>query len=134
MATMMRAVAGPRSARRGYWRAQIEAQRGSGLSQAAFCARHGLRKGTFSFWKWKLTRDVGARPGRRGALATRSVAPLAFVPIQITAAELPGDAAARAPDGEVEITLGRDRRVRVRGRVDPAWLVQVLHGLEAPGC
>jgi hypothetical protein len=39
-----------------------------------------------------------------------------------------------APDGEVVIVLGRARRVRVRGRVDPTWLVQVLRGLEARGC
>jgi hypothetical protein len=24
--------------------------------------------------------------------------------------------------------------VRVRGRMDPAWLVQVLRGLEGPAC
>jgi len=127
-------MAGPRSARRGYWQAQIEAHRRSGLSQVAFCARHGLRKGTFSFWKWKLTRDAGASLGRAGTRATRARTTPAFVPIQITAAGGSGDAAARAPDGEVEITLDRDRRVRVRGHVDPAWLVQVLHGLEAAGC
>jgi hypothetical protein len=131
MATRIRGRAGPRSARRGYWQAQIEAHRGSGLSQVAFCARHGLRKGTFSFWKWKLTRDAGAGLGHA---ATRAGMPPAFVPIQITAGEGPCRAAVPAPDGEVEITLGRDWRVRVRGCVDPAWLVQVLHGLEAPGC
>jgi hypothetical protein len=134
MATRIRDMAGRRSARRGYWQAQIEAHRGSGLSQVAFCARHGLRKGTFSFWKWKLTRDAGPSLGRAGSLATRAGTTPAFVPIQLAATEGPGDAAARAPDGEVEITLGRDRRVRVRGRVDPVWLVQVLHGLEAAGC
>jgi hypothetical protein len=134
MATRVRGSAGPRSARRGYWQAQIEAHRGSGLSQVAFCARHGLRKGTFSFWKWKLTRDAGPSLGRVERRPTRAGTTPAFVPIQITAAESPGDAGARVPDGEVEITLGRDRRVRVRGRVDPVWLVRVLHGLEASEC
>jgi len=53
-----------------YWRAQIEAHRGGGLSQMACCARHGLRKGTFSFCK--LRRDIGTGAGRRGAIGMRS--------------------------------------------------------------
>jgi hypothetical protein len=134
MATRSRGSAKSRSARRGYWQAQIEAHRDSGLSQVAFCARRGLRKGTFSFWKWKLTREGDTGPSHPGTRATRTDVTPAFVPIQIAAAEGPGHAATRAADGEVEITLGRDRHVRVWGRVDPAWLVQVLQGLEAPGC
>jgi hypothetical protein len=98
-----------------------------------FCARRGLRKGTFSFWKWKLTQEAGA--GRRGglALARRSAPGPAFVPIQIRAAR-PSSAVATTHDGEVEITLGADRCVRVRGRVDPTWLVQVLRGIEGREC
>lgn len=132
MATTTRVGRVPRSARRGYWRAQVEAHRRSGLSQVAFCAQQGLRKGTFSFWKWKLARDAGAA-GRVGAVAARSVGPPAFVPIQLTATRLPR-AAEAAPGGDIEITLGRDRIVRVRGGVDPTWLAQVLRGIEALGC
>ncbi|MBI5628771.1 MAG: hypothetical protein HY953_07610 [Candidatus Rokubacteria bacterium] len=133
MATTTRVEPFPGSARRRYWRAQVEAHRPNGLSQAAFCARQDLRKGTFTFWKWKVTREAGAGPGRGGALATRSAEAPAFVPIQITAGRAPR-AAEAAPDGEVEIALGPDRCVRVRGRVDPAWLVQGLRGIEALGC
>jgi hypothetical protein len=132
MATRTRGVAGRRSERRGYWQAQIEAHRRSGLSQVAFCARHGLRKGTFSFWKWKLKRDAG----KRGPTPPTSMSP-AFIPIRITASPEPraGEAALVTPAGvEVELTLGLGRCLRVRGRVEPTWLVQVLRGLEAPGC
>lgn len=87
-----------------------------------------------------LEMETGARrrrrPQRGVAVAKRSAPPPAFVPVRITAGPLPlGAAAGLVPsDGEVAIALGRARRVRVRGRVDPAWLVQVLHGLEARGC
>ena len=97
-----------------YWRAQIEAHRGGGLSQMAFCARHGLRKGTFNFCK--LRRAVGTGAGRRGAIGMRSAGAAAFVPIQITAPEVLGATALEALDGEVELTLGFDRRVCAAAR------------------
>ena len=114
-----------------YWQGQVEAHRRSGLSQVAFCRRRGLRKGTFSFWKWKLTRE--ARAGRGPAIAGRSAATSAFVPIQLAARPEPVAVTAGA-GGEIEITLGRDRCVRVRGPVDPTWLLAVLRGVEALGC
>jgi hypothetical protein len=108
----------------------LEAQRRSGLGLAAFCRRRGLRKGTLSFWKWKLAREAEAGTGR-GATA-------AFVPIQLAApprSHEPGAFTAPLADlGEVEITLGDGRLVRVRGRVDPAWLAAVLREVEGRGC
>lgn len=133
MATRTGTVSGQRAARRGYWQAQVDAHRRSRQSQAAFCAQRGLRKGTFSFWKWKLKRDAGdAGVHEPPATVTPS-----FIPIRITA-----PAARRAveprpatPEGvEIELTLGSGRCLRVRGRVEPTWLLQVLRGLEAPGC
>jgi hypothetical protein len=130
-------VSSPRRSQN-YWQAQVEAQRRSGLSQIAFCRRRGLRKGTFSFWKWKLTkvtRAARAGHGRGTVLALRSAATAAFVPVQLAAhqASAPVTEGPEAA-GEIEITLGRDRGVRVRGPVDPAWLLVVLRGVEALGC
>ena len=127
-------VSSPRRSRE-YWLAQVEAHARSGLSQVAFCRRRGLRKGTFSFWKWKLTRDAGARRGRRAALTLPPTEAPAFVPIQITAPRAAAAGTARRDGGgEIEITLGGARLVRVRGPVDPAWLMAVLRGVEALGC
>jgi hypothetical protein len=128
---------GPVSSRRRsreYWQAQVDACRRSGLSQVAFCQRRGLRKGTFSFWKWKLTREARAVPRPRLALAVRSAAPSAFVPIQLAARSRAAVTAAPGVSSEIEITLGRALCVRVRGRVDPEWLVTVLRGVEGLGC
>ena len=130
MATRGGPVASSRQSRREHWRALLEAQRRSGLGLAAFCRRRGLRKGTLSFWKWKLAREAEAGAGR-GATA-------AFVPIQLAVpprSHEPGAFTAPLADlGEVEITLGDGRFVRVRGRVDPAWLAAVLREVEGRGC
>ena len=132
MATRTWTVSGPRAERRGYWQAQVDAHRRSRQSQAAFCAQRGLRKGTFSFWKWKLKQGAGAGAHEPPATVTPP-----FIPIRIPA---PADRCAAEPppptcDGvEVELTLRPGRSLRVRGRVEPTWLVQVLRGLEAPGC
>ena len=136
MATVTtRVVPAAGAARRRYWQAQVEAQRRSGLSQAAFCRRRGFPKGTFGFWKWKLRREAGRTPDRGVALTPRPTGTPSFVPIQITAVQRPcAVEPVPAPDGEIEIALGDGRHVRMRGRVEPAWLVQVLRGLEAPRC
>ena len=123
-------VASSRQSRREHWRALLEAQQRSGLSLAAFCRRRGVRTGTVSFWKWKLAREAEAGAGR-GATAS-------FVPIQIAVpprSREPGAPTATLAElGEVEIALGDGRLVRVRGRVDPAWLAAVLREVEGRGC
>ena len=131
MATRTWTVSGPRAERRGYWQAQIDAHRRSRQSQAAFCAQRGLRKGTFSFWKWKLKQGAGAGAPEPPATVTPP-----FIPIRITPAAPRAVEPAAATSGgvEVELTLGPGRCLRVRGRVEPTWLVQVLRGLEAAEC
>lgn len=124
-------VPSPRQLRREHWRALLETQQRSGLSLAAFCRRRGLRKGTLSFWKWKLAREAEAGTGR-GATAS-------FVPIQLAAVPArsrgPGAPAATLAElGELEIVLADGRLLRVCGRVDPPWLAAVVRALEARGC
>jgi hypothetical protein len=120
---------------RRYWQAQVEAQRRSGLSQAAFCRRQGVPKGTFGFWKWKLRQEAGGGPGRRAVVVPRRTVVPAFVPVQIAPVHAPRTGEPMpVPDWEIEITFGDGRSMRVRGHVDAAWLVQVLRGLEGPRC
>lgn len=106
--------------RRAYWRAVVATHQRSGLSLAAFCRRRGLRKGTLGFWRWTFAREAAAAP---------RPTPPTFVPIQLAPPRpVPGAA------GELEITLGPGRCVRVRGQVEAAWLAQVLRAVQALSC
>lgn len=40
------------------WRSILDQQRGSGLSQAAFCAREGIALSTFARWKQRLNGEA----------------------------------------------------------------------------
>jgi hypothetical protein len=134
MATGGRARSGPRSARRAYWRRHVDAHRRSGLSQVAFCAQRGLRKGTLSFWKWKFAREARQAPHPDANRMLPVTATPRFIPIHVAAPRAPRAWAgpATTPDGvEIELTLGSGHGLRVRGRVEPAWLVQVLRGIQA---
>jgi hypothetical protein len=49
-----------------YWRRWLGKWEQSGLTQAEFCRRHGLKAGNFAWWKRKLGEAVGPlRPVRR---------------------------------------------------------------------
>jgi hypothetical protein len=123
-----------RQTRRAQWQTILEECRWSGLSQTEFCRRRGIPPGTLSCWKHKL-RGAHGRGARAAAMAVP--ARPAFVPVHLTAT---APSAARfgagptAWDGELEITLADGRQVRMRGRVDPEWLGQIVRTLERPGC
>ena len=128
------AVAPPR---REYWRALVEECGRSGLSQAEFCRRRGIAKGTLSFWKSVLARRVGpgAHPAKAGLAGSPSRP--AFVPVQVVGPRpsgAPGDAGPPRAADALEIVLGGGRLVRVREGVDAQWLGQVVGTLETPEC
>lgn len=55
-----------------YWQGHLDRWERSGLSQAAFCRRHGLKAVTFAWWKRKLGTGVASqqRRGRSGKRAS----------------------------------------------------------------
>ena len=61
-----------------YWQRHLDRWERSGLSQAAFCRRHGLKAVTFGWWKRKLAtgrthiRRRGADAGRASSMARRT--------------------------------------------------------------
>ena len=96
------------------WRGYVKAWRSSGLNQAAFCRRAGLKGYDFSWWK----REIARRD------ATTAVAP-AFVPVCIS----PPQSAPYA----FELSLRCGRVLRFDERVDPGALNSVVSALEAAG-
>ena len=54
-----------------YWRRYLDRWERSGLSQAAFCRRHGLKAVTFAWWKRKLGAGAASQQ-RRGGSGKRS--------------------------------------------------------------
>jgi hypothetical protein len=121
----------PATAHRDSWRAVLEEWRRSGLRQVEFCRRRGIPPGTLSCWKHKLAREAqgAARPATSEPAGPR--ARPAFVPVRVVSPPTPAPADGV---GELEIVLGGDRLVRVRGRVDAEWLRQVLGALEPRRC
>ena len=95
-----------------------------------------MRTGTLSFWKWKLGRETQAA-ARVEATRPRRIADRApFIPIRVAAVQADHEGAAPpATDDsiDVELLIGA-HRFGVRGRIDAAWLVQVLRGLAGPAC
>ena len=95
------------------WRRRIAQWQSSGLSVAAFCARHDLP--TASFYAWRRT------------LQRRAAPQAPFVPVQLVA-----DAATASA---LEVVLADGRVVRVAPGFDAATLRQVLAVLrQEPPC
>ena len=122
------------------WAALIDQWRQSGLSLPAFCAQHGIPRGTMQNWVYKpaLRRAVEeARRAARAAEAPQAHRPLrpdpapAFLPVRIAEVTV----AARPPERTgVEIVLGTGRRVVVGVDFDTETLRRVVAVLEGRPC
>jgi hypothetical protein len=56
---------GKRAMRVAQWRAHVSAWRGSGQTQAAYCAAHGLSVSTLGYWISRLREDGDGADGAR---------------------------------------------------------------------
>ena len=101
-----------------FWRRMVGRQARSGLSIRAWCREHDLHEHAFYWWRVRL-----ARAGRK----IRSRRP-AFVPVRVSSQGVSGT------EGQIEIVLSGDRRVRVSGPVDRETLAEVLAVLEGRPC
>ena len=101
-----------------FWRRMVIGQARSRLSIRAWCREHDLHEHAFYWWRVRL-----ARTGRK----VRSRKPT-FVPVRVSAQGVSGT------EGQIEIALSGDRRVRLSGPVDRQMLADVLAVLEARPC
>ena len=96
------------SKRENFWRRLIGGQAGSGFSIRTWCRKHSVQEASFYWWRRRLAEGAAAPPEP------------AFVPVRLA------ESAAPHTEPEIEILLGEDRRVRVRGAVDRQALADVL--------
>ena len=90
----------------------------SGLSQKAFCARHGLAPSTLTYWKrWER------------AAGTEQAASFVEVPRSVGTVE-----GSLAADAAVLIELPGGVRLEFPQAADPKWLAALLRGLGRVGC
>jgi hypothetical protein len=85
-----------------HWNEHILAWRASGLSQVAYCTRHGLKLTTFAYWLGKARRQATA---------------LTLVPLQL------------GPAVNGPVLSGAGWRLELPGEVSPAWLAELLRRL-----
>jgi hypothetical protein len=108
--------------KRRYWQAQVEAWRGSGLSQVEYCRRQGLSPRAFSLWKHRLG----------GAKQAAEAEEVEFVSFPLVAAEdpsvVPGGAQASAA---LTVVVNDRHRVEVGDGFSAATLARVVQTLRA---
>ena len=85
-----------------YWSEHIAAWHKSGLSQGAYCRRHGLSQSSWGYWRKRLAR-----------LANEAAAPcFAIVPVPLSAS--PQSDMATAPEPML-VHVGNVFRIEIRG-------------------
>lgn len=96
--------------RRRRWQELLGRWQASGLSQAAFCRRHGVPVWKMAWWKKRL----GAR---------RSIPAVAFVPVKVVPTAV-------GPE-RLELVLSCGRRLRFPADMAPSKLAAIVAALEA---
>ena len=108
--------------KRRYWRGQIEAWEGSGLSQAEYCRRQGLRPSVMRTWKHRL-----------GAAAPPEDGEVQFVALPWVAVDDPPEGAAARQPSWLTLVVEDRFRVEIGDGFAPATLARVLQTLQALG-
>lgn len=93
-----------------FWKRHVEAWSRSGLTQAAYCSKHGLTRK--SFYRWRGI-------AKKAKSATASAPSLTLVPVNVAPTLIDGGVQLRSPGGwKVELPTG-----------DAAWLADLLRQL-----
>lgn len=114
-----------REQRASYWKAVLDDQAQSGMTQTAFCRAKGISLHSFRAWRYRENarlRTPAAAITIAGHAASR------FVPVAIRPEPTSQPAAA------IEIQLLHGYRVAVGSQFDPAALAKILDLLELRAC
>jgi transposase len=97
----------------------VSAWERSGLSQAEFCRRRGVKVASLAWWKRQLRKPSSELPKRRGRPAKASKQ---FVEVRLTGTS-------SVPT--YEVVLARGRSIRVLSQFDPQILSQLITAVES---
>jgi len=120
------------------WAQLLSACEKSGLTQAEFCRRRGVKAVTFAWWKRRL-RGVAERGRQRSgrSTATRGRREAKFTevmwPGRVFAGGAPIAARPESPSGGYEIVFADGLLIRLPGDFDPEKVSQLL-GLVVSAC
>lgn len=126
-------------ATRADWAERIGRWKSSGLGATEFASREGVDRQQLSWWKWHLRTTTAERgAGRRAGSGKRRTAVPAraqFVPVRVAASRAESKSA-EAESMRIEVAMREGHRLVIHGRVDPAWLTEVVRALgqEAAAC
>lgn len=110
-----------------HWRRIVARQEQSGLTQAAFCRREGLKKNALSWWARELRKRDGDRAPTK--VSHRPKAKRAsFIPVRVI------QTAPRNGTSPVEVLTRSGHVVRLQPDFDPATLRKVVAALEGQPC
>ena len=116
-----------------YWQRHLDRWERSGLSQAAFCRRHGLKAVTFGWWKRRLAtgrphiRRRGADPGRVSSVPRRTD----FVEVALTSPGMAEAAMTSAGLAAYEVVRSRGVVLRLPADFDPERVSQLIAVVES---
>lgn len=111
------------SERAAYWRRLLGAWERSGLSQAEFCRRRGIKAVNLAWWKRRLRGSPGMpRAGRRGGM--RSAQRAAFVELALPSHPAPGG-------WGYELVWPSGACLRLPGEFDPERVARLVQALAA---
>jgi hypothetical protein len=114
-----------------YWAGLVAGWEQSGLTQAEFCRRRGVKAGSFAWWKRKLggTNGRAAKPARRRSASGGDGKRASFVEIGLSSRVLSAGSGNAFPSAGYEIVLPHGVVVRVPGDFDPGQVTGLLRAV-----
>ncbi len=114
-----------------YWEGLVAAWERSGLTQAEFCRREGVKPVSFGWWKRKLggTRGRTAKPARRRPASSGDGKRASFVEVGLPRRVLAAGSGSTMPLAGYEVVLPHGVVVRVPGDFDPAQVTGLLRAV-----
>ena len=102
-----------------YWEQWIRRWEQSGLTQATFCRRHGLKPMNFGWWKRRLASRT--RSTRHGQATPQAKSSTEFVEVQMQGRSV----------AAYEIVLAHGRVIRLSEDFDPARVSRLVAAVES---